>query len=286
MDDLQSDEEWAGEEFGLARLGDKRRVKRLVMVAASAANQPAGEVTSVFCDSAAREGAYRLMENEAVSVAEVAQAAHQACARRAAASSFAFVPIDGSSLNLTDHLLKKGLGAVGARFVGARGLQVMTALALSPKGVPLGLCGQTFWTRKQRARRHKRKHDRRPVGQKETKHWLRVMHQVRKVFASEAPQTKPWFQLVRRRHHIDNVGGIEGARQDAHGAPVKEDGALGDERAHAPARQPGELRERVIEASARFGRAGEVTDDARPGLSQAEPPAVVSCARACRRRPT
>src|SRR5206468_2794242 len=99
-------------------------------------------------------------------------------------------------LNLTDTKRAKGLGVVGARFVGATGLQVMSALAISPGGVPLGLCGQKYWARTKRTTRAKA-HDRRPVEERETGNWLEVMRQVRESLAAEAPRTKPWFQLDR-----------------------------------------------------------------------------------------
>src|SRR5438128_10311426 len=196
MDNAQSEREWAGEEFGLAKLGDKRRLERLVRMAATMANQPAGQVTAVFDSAAEREGAFRLLENDAVPVEQIALASHQACARRAAGEEFAFVPIDGTSLKLTDRKREKGLGVVGPRSAGASGLHVMNALAVSRAGVPLGLCGQAYWAREKRVKRQG-KHDRRPVEEKETRHWLAVMQQARKVFASEAPRTRPWFQLDR-----------------------------------------------------------------------------------------
>src|SRR5947209_6583735 len=110
MENAQGDREWASEEFGLAQLGDRRRARRLLQMAASAANQPAGQVTAVFDAPAAREGAFRLLENEAVDPKEIARASHRACARRVGGSEFAFVPIDGTSLNLTDRKREKGLG--------------------------------------------------------------------------------------------------------------------------------------------------------------------------------
>lgn len=189
---------WAQEEFGSAKLGDQRRNKRLVLLAEGAANRPAGGVTAVFGVTAAREGAFRLLENDAVATAEVGRASHLACARRAAATrdDFVFVPIDGTSLNIVDRGESKGLGTVGTRRQGARGLEVMTAIALGADGTPLGLCGQRYWAREQ-AVGTKRHRTRRKLDQKETRHWLDVMGQVRSVFASEAPQVKPWFQLDR-----------------------------------------------------------------------------------------
>jgi hypothetical protein len=187
---------WATEEFGSANLGDVRRRRRLVKVAGEVAKRPAGRITEALPEGASRTAAFRLMENEEVSEAEIALAAHRACAWRSADQPFVFVPIDGSSLNLTDDQESKGLGIVGARRVGAKGLQVMTAIAVSSQGVPLGLCGQTWWTRQERVER-KNKHDRRLVKEKETQHWLTVMNQVRTLFAAEAPHTRPWLQLDR-----------------------------------------------------------------------------------------
>lgn len=191
-------EAWAAEEFGSASLGDVRRQRRLVKIAEEVAKRPAGRITEVLPEGAARTAAFRLMENEEVSQAEIASAAHRACAGRSADQPFVFVPVDGSSLNLTDDQESKGLGVVGARKVGAKGLQVMTAIAVSSEGVPLGLCGQTWWTRQERVEHGKNgKIDRRLVKEKETQHWLTVMDQVRSVFAEEAPHTRPWLQLDR-----------------------------------------------------------------------------------------
>jgi hypothetical protein len=191
-----SHEKWSEEEFGSSALGDPRRVRRLVAVAAEAARRPAGQVTAVFDDDAEREGAFRLVGNRAVDVEEIGRAAHQACAGRSAGEEFVFVPIDGSSLNLADTKRRKGLGHIGARYIGAQGMQVITAMAVTPKGVPLGLCGQKYWARVKRSTKQA-KRDRRKTEEKEIQHWLTVMQQVREVYAAEAGSTTPWFQIDR-----------------------------------------------------------------------------------------
>ena len=73
---------WATQEFGNAALGDDRRTQRAVCMAAAVAAHPAGKVTQVFTQSAGREGAFRFLENNHVSVPALAAAAHQAAARR------------------------------------------------------------------------------------------------------------------------------------------------------------------------------------------------------------
>ncbi len=68
--------------------------------------------------------------------------------RRCADFEWVYVPIDGSSLALRDPFSTRGTGAVGTLTAGGRGLQVMTAIAVSPGGVGLGLCGQHFLARR------------------------------------------------------------------------------------------------------------------------------------------
>jgi len=162
------------------------------------AARPGGKVTEVFTEPAAREAAFRLLENEDVPAEAVADAIHRATARACFGEPFVFVPVDGSSLNLTDATGAKGLGAVGARAKNARGLCVMSAIAVTGDGTPVGTCGQRYWARPLRAvRRRGRKKDTRPLMERETRYWLEVMAQARASFEAEAPGTRPWFQLDR-----------------------------------------------------------------------------------------
>ena len=165
-------------------------------MAAGLLRRPAGTVTEVFKDAADREAAYRLVENDSVPVEEIASAAHRAAVGRCAAEAFAYVPVDQSSLAITDDSGDKGLGIVGTRRLGASGLQVISAIAVAPDGTPVGICGQTFWARIARSK-GKKKNDRRPTVEKETQRWLDVMEDVSKTFGVTAPATRPWFQLDR-----------------------------------------------------------------------------------------
>lgn len=209
---------WANDEFGHTTLGDRRRTSRLVLMAAVASACPAGKITQVFRTSAERQGAYGLLENEDVSVDALALGAHQACARRCAHAPFAYIPLDDSSIRVTDRKRAKGTGQVGSRVAAARGFKVMSALGVTPDGVPQGVCGQRFWARKStrlraraKATRHLSKAQRRKAKQrlkaqqnrrrrfedKETYRWIEVGEQVHSVFASHAPKCRPWLQCDR-----------------------------------------------------------------------------------------
>lgn len=186
---------WAFEEFGAAKIEDHRWRRRLVFMAEQAARRPAGRVTEAFVNAAERQGAYGLLESDAVDADEIGAAMFEACGRRSAGEAYVFCPVDGTSLTLTDASRSKGFGPIGSRARGGRGLKVMNTMVLSAQGVPLGISSQQWWTRADRRRPAHR--DRLSPEQKETRHWLEAMRQTRQIMAAHAPSTRCWFQLDR-----------------------------------------------------------------------------------------
>jgi hypothetical protein len=136
---------WAREEYGQAELGDARLTERAVQMLGRAMEYRAGRITQVFLTEAERKGAYRLLENDHVLAESLVDAAGCACAQRCAAYPQVVVPVDGSSAKLADPVGM--LGSVVTYQSGARGIKVISAIALSPEGEPLGLCDQQQWMR-------------------------------------------------------------------------------------------------------------------------------------------
>lgn len=191
--------EWAQREFGRAKVKDARWLARLVLVAAQAARRPAGKVTEVFGNDADRQGAYGLLESQEVTGGQVGASMFEACAVRCAGEEFVYCAVDGSSVTVTDSKDRKDLGSIGTRSQGARGVKVVSGLAISAKGVPLGLTSQTWWKRTASlARRVRLKHrDLRRTEEKEIQRWLDTMTQSRQVMSQHAPRTRLWFQIDR-----------------------------------------------------------------------------------------
>lgn len=181
---------WAMEEFGGAELGHGRRVTRLVNMAAGAAMRPAGTVTGVFTSSADREGAFRFLQSPHVSSEAVAAASFDATARRCDGYPWVYVPVDGSSLSFSDRQRRRDVGHVGNLSKGGRGLIVTNALAVSPDGSPIGLCGQQFWARKGRATQHKRRWH---ATDTEVARTVPLLEQV----CDRLGPIQPWFQMDR-----------------------------------------------------------------------------------------
>ncbi len=191
--------QWAERTFGLAELGDQRRVGRLVAMAEGAARRPAGPVTRVFGSSAEREGAFRLLENRAVPAKAVAQAAFTSTARAVAGERLVYVPVDGSSLTLSDRAQRREIGRVGNTRVKSRGLHVMTALAIDDAGVALGVLDQIWWARSQQPRVRPR-HDKCVNNshlRKETRFWLEALTNCDDQLTKHAAGAQAWYQLDR-----------------------------------------------------------------------------------------
>ena len=187
---------WSVETFGHAKLGDERRLRRLIQMGVRAAERPDGRLSTVFGSAREREGAYDFVENRAIKEEALGKAIHGAAARSGSVHPLVFVPVDGTSINLSDRAGKKDFGSIGTYKSKATGLKVINALVLSPDGVPLGLGAQAWWKRP-RKKVSKRHHMRLPVEAKETQHYLRALNQVSDAFKEHAPRTKPWFQIDR-----------------------------------------------------------------------------------------
>lgn len=187
----QSSTAWAAVEFGSASLGDPRRTRRLIAVAGALAGRPAGRVTRAFEDLAEREGAYRFVENRRFSWTGIATSMHAAAAARAASFRQVIVPIDGVAFSVVSR--EDTFGPVSNKTY-PHGVQAMTALALTPDGVPVGVLGHRWWMRSMNREPNK---ERRPIEERETKHWLGVLDQAVAALRRHAPQTRPWFQIDR-----------------------------------------------------------------------------------------
>jgi hypothetical protein len=190
--------QWAVEEFGQAKLGDERRRVRLIAMAARAAQAPSGRVTEVFRQEAERQGAYDFLESPHIDSSALLNALRQACVARCAGLPYVFVPVDGTSITVVDRMKVKDFGAIGTYAQGSRGLKVIDSIAVSPEGVPLGVCAMKWWTRPTQQPQHRHAWSAsRKVVDKETQHWLDAIDQAATMFPDALHGTRAWFQVDR-----------------------------------------------------------------------------------------
>jgi hypothetical protein len=195
---MNGSERWAQNEFGGAELGDPRRTARAIELATRAAERPAGTVTGVVREEAEREGAFRFIRNPHVKVKALASSSHAATIRRCSTDQVVFVAIDQCSLRLTDTKGKKGFGRLGTRgdLTTSRGLQAMTALAISDSGGVLGVCGQRWWLRPDE-KSPSFNNDKRALSQRESSLWSDVVDDVEDAIIRTRSTVRPWYQLDR-----------------------------------------------------------------------------------------
>lgn len=182
---------WGVEEFGTAKLGNALRTDRLVAIGARAVLQPHGLITSVFARGAQREGCYRFMENPNVLPSAITTAAARGCLRRMRGEQIVVAPIDGSSLSYLDPEGRRDMGSIGPRSKKGRGIKVLTTIATTMDGVPLGLLGQTFWRRS--LLRNPVHHQNRPFATRETSNWVEQMGRITRLSVDEQTQSIIWF---------------------------------------------------------------------------------------------
>lgn len=192
-------EVWAEEQFGSARLGDARRTSRFVRMVARAAENPSGKLSEVFTSPRELDAAYDFVERDQTSVKRLEEAVGRATALECVGPGHVLVAVDGSSANVVDGTGRKGLGRIGTDAAGARGLKVITALAVGAEGVPIGLLGQSWWARPQapkRSQKQKRSaRGRKKPEQKETRYWLETIEDA--AARLQDVEALGWFQLDR-----------------------------------------------------------------------------------------
>lgn len=173
---IDSSQDWAEKTFGHCDLGDARRTRRLVDVAARLAGC-AGSSLAKSCqgDAAAQLGGYRLMRNTSVEPEAIAEAGFEAVVRQ--------IPEDATVLALEDtttlsyrHGIGDELGVIGNDLgASSRGFLVHSVLLVDAATErTLGLAEQQHWCRDDRA--HGKKHQRktRAYQDKESYKWQRA----------------------------------------------------------------------------------------------------------------
>jgi hypothetical protein len=186
---------WATQQVAFATLNDVRNVERLRQMLEALAQAPSPCVAAVYSDAAALQAAYDFLENGRVRPPALALGFATATAQSLAGRRRVFVGVDASSLSLEDRAGRKGLGPIGTRREGGRGLKFFEALAIGEDGVPLGVLGVALWTRAER--RARRPHDQRPLAQKESRYWNELRAQARTVCRRVCPDVELCFLLDR-----------------------------------------------------------------------------------------
>jgi hypothetical protein len=145
--------QWAQEQFGEVRLGDRRRTARVVKVAAAMALNPSGSIPQQNKKWKTTKGAYRLFDAEETTFEAMIDPQWQRTRRLAGECPVVLMIQDTTELDYTMHPGCEGLGRFGSgpRWDSGLGLLLHNVLAIEPVGDDqarvLGLAWNKLWAR-------------------------------------------------------------------------------------------------------------------------------------------
>ena len=201
---------WAEQEFSMASLGDERRTRRLVQVAAGLAERPTGTLPGAFEEWSELKGAYRLLSCPQVTHEGILSDHWERTRQRCGLGGEYLLAEDSTELDFKDHPGVKGLGRVSAE--DGHALFVHTTLAMAvarwdeeewPEVTVVGLFGQRYWVRGQTVH-PQRESDHRRLNRKhrESQRWAAVFDRT-----GGPPWGVRWTYLADREGDIYEVFG-------------------------------------------------------------------------------
>jgi hypothetical protein len=145
--------EWAVRQFSEVRLGDVRRTRRAVKVAAAMAAHPAASIPDQNNSWSDTKAVYRLFAEQDVTFEALVSPHWRQTRQEASTLPVVLLVQDGSQLDYTRHKTVDGLGFIGDG--NGKGLMLHSVLAVDPSGGAggvakvLGLAHQRLWTRRE-----------------------------------------------------------------------------------------------------------------------------------------
>lgn len=182
-------EDWAEAEFGGAGLGDKRRDRRLVKIAASFMSKPTSSIPQATGGWSAAKAAYRFLSNEKVEPEIIYDRHRQNVVQRAKDKPVALAVSDTTMLDFTSHPETEGLGPLADTV--HHGMLVHPTLVVTPAREPLGVIDMQVWVRdiddfgKSHATLRSR-----DVTEKESRKWLASMEAAERLQEDLGPGTQ------------------------------------------------------------------------------------------------
>lgn len=125
-----SADEWAWQQFAQVDLGDQRRNKRALEIAAKMAAHPEASLPTQMQSRSALRAAYRLLNHPEVTMDELLEPHRRQTLAQAATLPLVLFIEDTTELDFTDHPAMKNLGPIGDGK--GRGLLLHSTLAVEP----------------------------------------------------------------------------------------------------------------------------------------------------------
>ena len=183
---LSAAEDWAQQQFGTVQLGDQRRTRRAVKVAAAMAADPAASIPQQNKLWKQTKGAYRLFDQQQVTYQAMIEPHWQQTRAAAAQGQVVLMVQDTTQLDFSAHVATAGLGPLGQgrALDGGQGMFLHSTLAvelLSTDGQAarvLGLAWSKLWSRDQEPVPGGETHRQRRARPRESQRWTEAVERI------------------------------------------------------------------------------------------------------------
>jgi hypothetical protein len=180
---------WVHREFGGAQLGDARLSRRLLDLGTAFFARPQANIPQACGSTAAAKAAYRFFDNDRVTMDALLEPHHQATIERMRHEPVVLVAQDTTSLCYTMHPGMKGLGPISNKVDGPQGIEVHSAHAFTPAGLPLGVLDIEAWARDPAEFGKRKACNAKPIEDKESRKWLTALKPIAEA-AARCPGTR------------------------------------------------------------------------------------------------
>lgn len=176
--ETSSESQWHLDEFAEVELKDARLNRRCAELAGQLEMNPEGPINQACEDWADTKAAYRFFDNKKVTPEGIQGAHRERTVGRMREHKRVLAIQDTSFLNFTHHPKTEELGEIGNKTQKQRGFGMHSTLAVTEKGVPLGLLTQDFFTRPIGEPAHTPQElAKLPIEEKESYRWVQAFEQ-------------------------------------------------------------------------------------------------------------
>lgn len=176
---------WIEEELTQAQFNDERLNKRFIKIATDLADSPSDSIHSASIDWASTKAAYRFFDNSQVDSQKILSPHYEATRLRCTNYNRIIIAQDTTYIDYTKHKATKGLGkSFKSQGMDIKGICQHVGLAMSEKGLPLGLTYNKIWNRKES---HQSEYGRTslPLQLKESYRWIECMKKSKEILKND-----------------------------------------------------------------------------------------------------
>ncbi len=192
-------EAWVKSELFSVNFGDKRLDERFWFLSEELSKHPSQSINQASNNWAAAKAAYRFFDNPKVSPEKILEPHYASTIDRVLEQDRVVVAQDTSYFNFTSHRKTKGLGPLSKSPKNGfeqQGICLHTSLALTDKGLPLGLVDQQIWVRDgikcNRKKLGSYKTRILPIEQKESFKWIKSLRRTA-INTKDVPVIMVWI---------------------------------------------------------------------------------------------